>query len=112
MELKQAIMRNLPKGYNNRISRPALLAKLQGQGFFVGLKDDRPMREAIEDLRFTVEGAAICSTRKDGGGYWIGTQEEVRAWADKQRSMAVEMFKRANFQKRCADMYYQQQGLF
>ena len=77
MDLKTCILDSIPKGENNRISRVDLFRKLQARGFLVGLKDDRPMREAIEELRFTVEGAAICSNRI-GGGYWIGTQAEVR----------------------------------
>jgi len=112
MDLKTCILDSIPKGKNNRISRVDLFRKLQARGFLVGLKDDRPMREAIEELRFTVEGAAICSSRENGGGYWFGTQSEVREWTAQQKRMAVEMVKRANYQRRCADMYYQQAGLF
>ena len=110
MDLKTAILRTIPKGRPNRISRKDLQHQLERLGFT--FDDDRPIREAIEELRFTVDGATICATRQEGGGYWFGTSQEVREWTAQQKRMAVEMVKRANYQRRCADMYYQQAGLF
>jgi hypothetical protein len=59
-------------GRKNAVSRPAMLTYLKQLGF--NLKDDRPMRAAINLLR--KQGIEICSAGGENGGYWLAADHE------------------------------------
>ena len=59
-------------GKENAISRPVMLVYLRQLGFY--LKDDRPMRLAINSLR--KQGIKICSAGGTKGGYWMAANHQ------------------------------------
>lgn len=92
MELKQRILNSLPRGYTNRISRPALLSKLPDIS-------DRVMRAEIEELRRNdPDGAWICSSTD--GGYWLAESlSELDSFLNQDAHRGHVILERVNAQR-------------
>ena len=99
-DLMESILRNLS---HQHISGEDLLNKLQHQYHDL---TEREMRQAIEDLRFTPEGANICSSF--GGGYWIGTHSEVEKYLERAERPALTVLARLKRQRDALRRRYRQ----
>jgi hypothetical protein len=109
--IERALLRilNYHVGEENAISRSDLMIQLANSGF--RMKDDRPVRALINELRN--RGELILSKGGAGGGYWMAmTKEEVEHFLDfevhpramdlleTERSLKMAMEKRFGLQER------------
>ena len=67
---------------------------------------DREIREAIERLRQTPEGAFICSS-SGSQGYWIGSLKEVQACYSEERRRSLTLMARIRKQR---DLAFRAEG--
>ena len=74
---------------------------------------DRVMRSVIEDLRLSKAGAMICSTTRDGGGYWMAaTRGELNDYLRQEESRIRELAIRVRRQRSAAELPPVQMQLF
>ena len=86
---------------NNRISSKDLLMKLN----VVIRTTNRNMRQAIENLRQQEQGALICSTTKNGGGYFLATTKaELENYLRQDEHRCLEMWQRIRKQRQAAGL--------
>jgi hypothetical protein len=107
-DLCQDILSLLCQGEDQRVARGDLLRILRQRGYC--LKDDRLIREAIEELRCRPEGAYICSSPR--GGYYIGTFEDVKRYLKSENSRANSLKRRTRLQLKRVQQRYRQTELF
>jgi len=88
-------------GINNRISSKDLLTKLN----MVATATNRKMRQAIESLRQQEQGSLICSTTKNGGGYFLATTKaELENYLRQDEHRCLEMWQRIRKQRQAAGL--------
>lgn len=101
--LKEYIIAILNKreGIEQRISSKDLLYRLN----VLEKTSNRAMRMAIEELRGLPEGSRICSTTKNGGGYFIATtKKELEDYLRQDENRCKEMWQRIHKQRKAAGL--------
>ena len=105
IRLLEAVLYILQKhrGADKRITRNALCSELRWR--LNARISDRAMRAAIENARFTPEGALICSTTRKGGGYYMARNTtELEAYLRQDESRCREMWQRCRRQRAAAGL--------
>ena len=91
------------RGIDQRITREHLRRELTWR--INTHVSDRAMRAAIENARFTPEGALICSTTRKGGGYYMARNTtELEAYLRQDESRCREMWQRCRRQRAAAGL--------
>ena len=98
------ILNNHP-GEGKRIKRVDLMRELRTYFNWTVRVSDREMRAAIETARSTPEGALICSTTANGGGYWMANHRgELDRYLSQDESRCLEMWNRIRKQRLAAGL--------
>jgi len=105
IRLLEAVLQILQKrqGVHRRITRKELCSELRWR--LSARISDRAMRAAIENARFTPEGALICSTTRKGGGYYMARNTvELETYLRQDESRCREMWQRCRRQRAAAGL--------
>lgn len=88
-------------GLDRRITSKSLLNELNK----AVKTDNRTMRTAIENLRQTQPGSLICSTTKNGGGYFIAASKtELDDYLKQDEHRCFKMWNRIKKQRQAAGL--------
>lgn len=107
-DLCRDVLSLLRQGEDQRVTRGELLNNLRKKGYY--FKDDRLIREAIEELRCRPEGAYICASPR--GGYYFGSFEDVKKYLKSENSRANSLKRRTRLQLKRVQQRYRQTELF
>ena len=105
--LVQAVVKilNGHPGEGKRIKRVDLMRELRTYFNWTLRVSDREMRAAIETARSTPDGALICSTTANGGGYWMAKHRgELDRYLSQDESRCLEMWHRIRKQRQAAGL--------
>ena len=76
-------------GEHNAISMPEFYHQVYGEAPKSRINGTRRLRDLVDYL-VRVKKQRICSTTRGGGGYYLGTAEECRKYADRLRDKMLK----------------------